>query len=434
MNWISSYRVFYSLSINVSQYVFNCFLDKIKYHLKKDTNTPKLSNFDKFLINTCESLKDINIFYIKAIQALSGNNELFSEHVINYMTEFSDRVPFQPDEFNLNEIKEVLETKNITIGNSPIASGTVACVFQGKDESNIYAVKVKRKNIDKKIKNSCLEMRQLISFVNCLPYFKYLNLLSTFDQNIPYIYDQLNFIQEFDNIEKVYNANKRCSVYVTPQPFYKEITNNHDMIIMEFLNGLTLSQIPEKNKNAFCSLLAKFGLKSIFFDGYTHGDLHQGNCRFLVDKDDENNEIEKLIVYDFGILCFIEENEKDTMYRVCKHFFTHQFDEAANIIYNDITHPEEIKAKVDKDKKKRIIEFLSGWGKEIITVKNLVSPNDVHNLSKELSLHQLKLKDWFGKIIMAFAIHESIAKTLSQEKTFLDYASELIKDCEEVLG
>ena len=116
MNWISSYRVFYSLSINVSQYVFNCFLDKIKYHLKKDTNTPKLSNFDKFLINTCESLKDINIFYIKAIQALSGNNELFSEHVINYMTEFSDRVPFQPDEFNLNEIKEVLTGMSLYLG------------------------------------------------------------------------------------------------------------------------------------------------------------------------------------------------------------------------------------------------------------------------------------------------------------------------------
>lgn len=434
MSLINSYKIFTTVFMNLSIYLLDCFLTRFVYKLPVDDVVNKLSNLDKLIINICESLKNINIFYIKALQALSANNELFSENVINYMTEFSDQVPFDYDEFNLNEIKEVLKSKNIEIGNVPIASGTVACVFQGTDESNTYAVKVKRKNIDEKIENSCLEMRQIISFINKLPYFKYLNLLSTFDQNTPYIYKQLNFKHEFENLEKVYNANKRCSVYITPAPFYKEITENHDIIIMEFLEGLTLSQIPEKNKNEFCSLLAKFGLKSIFFDGYTHGDLHQGNCRFVIDKDEDNNEIEKLIVFDFGILCFIDEMEKDTMYRVCKNFFSHQFKQAATIIYNEISHPQEIKDNMLDESKEKLLQFLSDWGQEIVTVKKIVGPNDIHQLTKELSQYGLKLKDWFGKIIMAFGIHESIAKTLSKEKTFLDYASELIKDCEEVLG
>jgi predicted unusual protein kinase regulating ubiquinone biosynthesis (AarF/ABC1/UbiB family) len=203
---------------------------------------------------------------------------------------------------------------------------------------------------------------------------------------------------------------------------------------MDFLDGLKLNEVPDSNKDKFCSLVAKFGIKSIFFDGFTHGDLHQGNCRFLIDKDENGDDVEKLIIYDFGILCYIEEDEKDIMYRVCKNFFAKKYEVAGKIILDEITGPDEIRNKLSEEDYNALLEITTVWSRDTIGEKKIVAPTDIHNLSVDLSKYNLKTKDWFGKIIMSFAVHESMAKALSVNKTFLEYAEELVKETEDILG
>ena len=51
---------------------------------------------------------------------------------------------------------------------------------------------------------------------------------------------------------------------------------------MEYLDGIGLEELDENDKDKFCEIVSKFGIKSIFFNGFVHGDLHQGNCKFIV--------------------------------------------------------------------------------------------------------------------------------------------------------
>ena len=53
-------------------YILNIFFDLICDH---QYNNNQISNLDNFIINCCESLKTVNIFYIKAIQAASANKD-----------------------------------------------------------------------------------------------------------------------------------------------------------------------------------------------------------------------------------------------------------------------------------------------------------------------------------------------------------------------
>ncbi len=435
---ITTCKVIGYISLNGMKYLYDKFVDK--YILSEDELQMKhvresYNNWDKFIVNTCESIKHMNIFYIKALQAASADCDHFSSNVRDYMDDYSDNVPYNPNEFDIENIKCLLKSRNIKIGDVPIASGTVACVFKGEDKNKIYAIKVKRNDIDIKIDVSCKEMRDVIRFLSYLPVIKHLNLLSTFDENLPYIYEQLNFESECSNIKRVYQANKRNSIYITPNVYHEDITEQYkNIIIMDFLDGLKLKEVPDVNKDKFCSLVAKFGIKSIFFDGFTHGDLHQGNCRFLIDKDDNDNDVEKLIIYDFGILCYIKEDEKDIMYRVCKNFFAKKYDIAGKIMLDEITGPDEIRDNLSEEDYNALLEVTTSWSRDTIGKKKIVSPMDIHNLSVNLSKYNLKTKDWFGKIIMSFAVHESMAKALSVNKTFLEYAEELVKETEDLLG
>ena len=437
-NFFATCKVLGYISVNGFKYLYNKFVDR--YILSEDNLHAKLlaqpyNNWDKFIIDTCESIKGVNIFYIKAIQAASSDCDMFSHNVRDYMDDYSDNVPYDASEFDINNICKILASKNIRINKIPIASGTVACVFKGEDNEKIYAIKIKRKNIDEKIRQSCKDMREIISLLSFLPFVKHLNILSTFDENLPYIYQQLDFNNEYLNIQRVYNANRRNSMYITPQPYYQEVTQEFEnIIIMDYLDGMKLIEVPDENKDKFCSLVAKFGIKSIFFDGFTHGDLHQGNCRFLIDKDDDGNDFEKLIVYDFGILCNIEEDEKDIMYRVCKNFFSKKYDVAGKIILDEITSPDDVREKLSNEDYNKIHDITTSWSRDTVGYKKIVSPKDIHDLSSDLAKYNLTTKDWFGKIIMSFAVHESMAKALSVNKTFLEYTEEIVKETEDLLG
>ena len=74
-----------------------------------------------------------------------------------------------------------------------------------------------------------------------MPYLNRMNLLTTFNENTKYIEEQLSFLDEWENINTVYKANRRDIRYLIPRLYYKDITeSNNNIIIMEYLDGIGL--------------------------------------------------------------------------------------------------------------------------------------------------------------------------------------------------
>lgn len=429
-------NVLYALNVEGMYYIIRRFIYSI-------------DNFDQFIINVCERIKHKNVFYIKAIQAASSNNEVFSERVRKYMKIMADQVPYNNDEYDINNLKNILRTKNIVLSDKPIASGTISVVFKAFDDDKIYAIKYKRDNVDLHIKKSIEEMKFVITILNSMPYLNRMNLLTTFNENTKYIEEQLSFLDEWENINTVYKANKRDNRYLIPRPYYKDITeNNNNIIIMEYLDGVGLEELSESDKDKFCEIVSKFGIKSIFFNGFVHGDLHQGNCKFIInntvdynadtdtDSEDESNfrpPREQLILYDFGILCKITKSEQAAMYNVLASAFNNNFKDSAKYMMN-ITQPEQVRNALSINDKLRLTDDLEYWCSDCVGDRKLIGPNDVHELSSILWKYNLTVSDWFCKIIFSFAVHESMAKALSVKKTFLEYSSDMIKESQEIFG
>ena len=432
---ICLFNVLYALNVEGMYYIINKFVYSI-------------NNLDQFIINVCERLKDKNVFYVKAIQAASSNNEVFSEKVRNYMKIMADQVPYKSNEYDIDKLKSILEQKNIVLEEKPIASGTISVVFKACGNDKKYAIKYKRNNIDAHIFKSIDEMKFVITIMNSMPYFNRLNLLTTFNENTRYIQEQLSFIDEWNNINTVYKANKRDDRYLIPQPYFKDITEKHNnIIIMQFLDGIGIEKLTIEEKDKFCEIVSKFGIKSIFFNGFVHGDLHQGNCKFVINKiedykadtdsdsEDNNNIIprEQLILYDFGILCKISRNEQAAMYNVLASAFNENYKESANYMIN-ITEPKETRNNLSISNRLCLLDSLEYWCTECVGDKKIVGPSDIHELSSILWKYNLTVPDWFCKIIFSFAVHESMAKALSVEKTFLEYSSDMIKESQEIFG
>ncbi len=164
-------NVLYALNVEGMYYIINKFLRSI-------------DDFDEFIINVCERLKDKNVFYVKAIQAASSNNEVFSEKVRNYMKIMVDQVPYESNEYDVDKLKNILEPKNIVLDEKPIASGTISVVFKACGNDKKYAIKYKRDNIDEHIFKSIDEMKFVITIMNSMPYFNRLNVAEL--TGIPY--------------------------------------------------------------------------------------------------------------------------------------------------------------------------------------------------------------------------------------------------------
>ena len=430
------FNVLYALNVEGMYYIIKRFVYSI-------------DNYDQFIINICERLKNQNVFYVKAIQAASSNNEFFSKPVRDYMKIMADQVPYKSDEYDIEKLKNILNNKHITLDENPIASGTISVVFKACGNDKKYAIKYKRDNVDDHIHKSINEMRFVITILDYIPYFNRLNLLTTFNENTKYIQEQLSFVDEWENINTVYKANIRDDRYLIPKPYFKDITvTNNNIIIMDFLDGVGLEDISRAEKDKFCEIVSKFGIKSIFFNGFVHGDLHQGNCKFLINNNinynadtdtdsDEDSDLqpprEQLILYDFGILCRISKTEQEAMYNVLTAAFNEHFRESANYMLA-VTQPQETVKNLSTSKKRQLLDSLEYWCTNCVGDNKIITPNDIHELSSILWKYKLTVSDWFCKIIFSFAVHESMAKALSVNKTFLEYASDMIKESQQIFG
>ena len=100
----------------------------------------------------------------------------------------------------------------------------------------------------------------------------------------------------------------------------------------------------------------------------------------------------------------------------------------------NITQPHEIRDNLSISDKSQLLDDLEYWVTQCVGERKIVGPNDIHELSTLLWKYNLSVADWFCKIIFSFAVHESMAKALSVNKTFLEYSSDMIKESQELFG
>ena len=190
---------------------------------------------------------------------------------------------------------------------------------------------------------------------------------------------------------------------------------------MSFIEGKKLSELDDVEKDKYCELLAKFGVKCVFFDGVYHGDLHQGNLIFMKDEDDY-----KIGILDFGVIGRITREQQNKFYEFMQQFYSNHFNAAADLFLNHHVGPAKNLEKISDEKKAKISEKVASVLEKIIVVNKHATPNDMYTISNILHEYDLRILKYFCKVQLAFMINETVCRRLSVNRSFIEYYGELL--------
>ncbi len=393
-----------------------------------------LLHFNKttFQINIFKDLAKVNIFYVKIFQAIPSSSNLFNRKVMDSLVEYTDNAPYTDYDIDYSFVGE-LEENNIYLDHeTPINSGVIALVFtatqrdeDGNDLDKRFVIKTKRRNIDERLRESISQMSYFIYLISWLPYLNKLNLTDVFEENIQSIRDQVDFVKECENTQKMQKLNKKIDYIIIPKVYPSYTKENPNMILMDYIEGDRLVDIHPSDKEKYCEILAKFSIKCIFYDGVYHGDMHQGNLIFI--KDDNNEPKYKVAAIDYGIMGSLTRDEQNYFYEFIKLATSDQILEAAKLMLNRITEPKSILNGLSKIDELQLQSDISRLINEAFIKNNKITPHDIYLISKVLNKKKLKLARYFCKVQLAYMINEGVCTSLSTDKPFMQFIKEIIQ-------
>lgn len=240
--------------------------------------------------------------FMKLGQLASTRSDLFPKPIVQELGKLQDRVP----PLSFREIRRVieetfqsrLESTYQEFDPLPLAAASIGQVHKAVLHSGEkVAVKVQRPFVREKIQTD-LEIFQVL--VNQIeqrsPWGNRYPMRMVFEEFSDTIKEELNFLHEGQNAEKIFKSTKRNSTLLIPKIYWE--STNPSVLTMEYISGLPLHQIissqdPSYDVHRIAKRLTQALLGQILLEGCFHADPHPGNILILPEN--------KIALIDFGI-------------------------------------------------------------------------------------------------------------------------------------
>ena len=398
---------------------FILFTEALSYAIFKD--------YSSFIDRLTIRLSSINILYVKIFQAFALNNNLIDDKINNKLLKFTDNAPWNYSDINLSDLIELLYKYNLILkegGEVPINSGMISLVFKAYKDNNMLnpvIIKIKRKNIENKLNDAIDNLTFCLYMLSFIPIIHKYQIVEVIEKNTEMVRQQTNFIEEINNMELM-RENCKHLKYVKIPMANREVTEKYpNIILMDYINGITINQINEDDYDGFAKQVVKFGLVTTIIHGVTHGDLHSGNILFIKDNNDAKY-LYKIGIIDFGIIYKVENQYKGFLFDIFTKLFEVSSRKTAEKILNSgIIEPEGILQKIPKKHYENILSFAEEIIDETINIKNNAKQIQIYKflykmreyLSKdELSNIGIRPSDNFIKAQLVLAMSHGITLTL----------------------
>ena len=450
---MSLYDLFSALYFTLhSSYI--CCAEYMKYKIgwKSKTNA---------IIDLSKRLASINMMYVKIFQAFATNKNIVSPELNQFFSDYTDNVEYTDDEYNDEDLIELEHKavdcypyKPIEILNNrkPIKSGLMSLIFKGRfvdgtGTGQYVAIKYLRNNI---ITNFNTSMNNLVVFAKLtkyIPYIRTLNIETLILQNIVCLKDQVCFRKEVTNIQQYYKGWKDCDYVKIPEP-YSEFTEkiNPNIIIMEFINGIKITEIEPVDNDKFGIILASFNAKAAFCNSIYHGDLHPGNILFIKETSaaaaaaaaaaGEAAAVYKIGILDFGIIGHLTRNDQELLFKSAKLLYQKKYKRMINVILNEMSEEltpkrnnpvttvnltDDVFCKIHSELHAVIVDYSTPEIK-------FIGVNELYTINYILNNYNLTFKRSLYRLFVTISIMDSIATKLGSEMSYMQHMTDVVVD------
>jgi len=259
----------------------------------------------------------INILYTKLLQAIAVHyiSDTFYYHL--------NDIPYTSD--------EIPDIEHITPKNV-IGSGMISIVMEGTDEKGkLYIVKAKRKGIDAKIIQGLQQLKNIVSWLNYLPFQFPIHFIYTQFENM--IVEQLSFENEIKHHQQFKKNNIYNTNIVVPDIIDEYCTPTQ--IVMTKIEGSHYSStISTELCNTYVQYITEMTTKNIIIDGFIHSDLHAGNMLFTPDH--------KIGVIDFGLMIRLTVKERQSFYDLLQYLSLQDYEKAVDVVITELLEPQHV--------------------------------------------------------------------------------------------
>jgi predicted unusual protein kinase regulating ubiquinone biosynthesis (AarF/ABC1/UbiB family) len=440
-----------------------CLSESIKYKIRWKTR-------NNAIIDVSKRLAAMNMMYVKIFQAFATNRNIVSTELNQFFSEYTDNVKYTADEYDIDELKELEDRstechpyRQLRIVNNytPIKSGLMSLIFKAYivsgDDNDSYnettgtpvVIKYLRKNISKNFNAS---MNNLVMFAKITKYFPYLRTLNVENlilQNIVCLNDQVCFRKELANITTYYNRWKNYEFVRIPEPYHDYTEKiNPDVVVMEYLDGMKITEIDPEDYDHFGKVLAAFNANAAFCSSIYHGDLHPGNILFIKEQrlrqdHDTFDTIYKIGILDFGIIGRLSRVDQEILFRSLKLMYQRKFEKIVDIIVScELSEPINITSSRTSDTDTMSLSLIpqknteryNNLREELRRVLIVYSTpeikffgvSEIYEINYILNNYGLMFKRSLYRLFITVAIMDSIGTRLGTKMSYMQYMTDIV--------
>ena len=379
--------------------------------------------------NIATFLSSKNIIYSKIFQSLSCGANILTDEEMKFLSMFNDEAPYNNDE--LWNVDSIVDNVNIStnsvlkINNVPVKSGMIAIAYKGKLGNKDVIIKIKRKNIYERLIDGIQKMEYIVRLLSYLPYTNVLSLPDVFEENVEEMLKQVDFKNEVNVAEKVYNNFKYMDDIVIPKVYPEFTTADNRIIVMDYLEGLSIRDVPITEKYEYGKIVAKYSMKSVLYDRLYHNDLHAGNIFFM-----EINNKKKIGVIDFGATGTMTRHQQNIFYSFFKEgAINKNYEAAAEVLVRDLVNPKEVFDELSSEQKLDLMTELVKLTKDCFSAVTQMDIKLIFDPNVALNKYNLKLSRFFCKLQLSLGIAGSVCNELCsvEGKNYMNCVEEAVK-------
>lgn len=399
----------------------------VLYYLAKYT---LFGGYDARMIELINAISRRGPIYVKVLQSLAGTSGFLSPEVQDFLTGFSDNVPYGCNDERYNYILERVsyvsgkhpELLVSNISDMPIHSGTISLVYGARIGDTPVVIKCNRQNIRVRMVKAIEEAEFIVSALELIPSIRALSLSRVLSENRMSLLDQTSMSQELENMTEIRTKMFDRDYIVVPKPYPEFTRTFDDILVMEKLSGKSVRDVSLDEAEEYGTLLAQQCVDSITNDSVYHADLHSGNILFISD-----GGTKKLGLLDFGIVGRLNESERLTLSSFYISLGMGNYDDVVNSLIGTVVNANALEA-MGPVERGSVVQELVTLTEDACTSKEGFTPHHMRQINGIFTRNGLQLAPVFCRIEMALAMNMAVSQALeTKDRNFLNYLQTVIQ-------